>query len=117
MKTIIAGSRSINDFSFVEKSIERSGFRITEVFSGRAYGVDRLGEEWGRQNGILIRYFPADWAHYGKRAGYLRNEEMADNAEALIAIWDGISRGTKHMILVAKRKKLDVFTVMLEVRR
>ncbi len=53
--------------------------------------------------------YPAAWDTYGLKAGYIRNEEMADNADALIAIWDGKSRGTKHMIDIATRKGLRVY--------
>jgi hypothetical protein len=53
--------------------------------------------------------FPADWDRYGKAAGYIRNETMAANAEALIALWDGRSPGTKHMIDIARKKGLKVY--------
>lgn len=109
MRTIIAGSRTINDSLLIEQAILKSGFRITEVFSGGARGVDQLGDAWARRNGVPVRRFPADWERYGKRAGFLRNEEMADRAEGLIAVWDGRSPGTKHMIEIAKRRGLKVF--------
>ncbi|MEA1980842.1 MAG: hypothetical protein U9N54_07710, partial [candidate division Zixibacteria bacterium] len=71
-------------------------------------GVDKLGEEYAEQNYIPLLKFPANWNKYGKRAGYVRNEEMANNADALIAIWDGKSKGTNHMINIAKKKGLLV---------
>lgn len=111
MRTVIAGSRTINDSLLVEQAILKSGFRITEVFSGGARGVDQLGEAWARRNGVPVRHFPADWERYGKRAGFLRNEEMADRAEALIAVWDFKSPGTRHMIEIVKRKGLRVFVL------
>ncbi|NKE72859.1 DUF2493 domain-containing protein [Candidatus Manganitrophus noduliformans] len=111
MRTIIAGSRTINDSLLVEQAVRESGFRITEVLSGGARGVDCLGEEWARRNGVPVRHFPADWERYGKRAGYVRNEEMADRAEALISVWDGRSPGTGQMIEIAKRKGLKVFVL------
>ena len=109
MKTIVAGSREITSYRDVEDAILSSGFEITEVVSGTARGVDRLGEEYARNNNIPVSKFPADWDTHGKKAGYIRNSEMADHADALIAIWDGESRGTKHMIDIAERKSLDVF--------
>lgn len=84
-----------------------SRFLITEVVSGTALGIDQAAIEWAHGVGIPVRKFPANWNKHGKRAGYLRNEEMADYADALIAIWDGESRGTKHMIDIAYRRKLD----------
>lgn len=109
MRTIIAGSRGIeiriNDLG---KVIKDSGFTITEVISGTARGVDQSGERWAEVNGIPIRYFVPDWNRYGKSAGYKRNVLMAENADALIAIWDGVSKGTGHMIQIAKSKNLKV---------
>jgi hypothetical protein len=99
MKVIIAGSRNITLWPFTMKSITReSGFDITEVVSGTARGADQMGEEWARNNNIPISRFPANWESYGKGAGMVRNKEMAYYADALIAIWDGISSGTKNMI-------------------
>lgn len=66
MKTIIAGSRTINDPSLVEQAVRKSGFKITEVLSGGARGIDQLGEAWARQNNLKVRRFPAEWNRYGK---------------------------------------------------
>lgn len=109
MITIIAGPRSINDISIVEKAIAASGFTITKVVSGTAKGVDKLGERWAIKNDILVELMPADWDKYGKSAGYKRNLAMAEVSEALIAIWDGQSSGAKHMINIARLQKLPTF--------
>ena len=109
MKTIIAGSRDIVDYSALEKAIGGCDWNITEVVCGGARGVDLLGERWARNNNINIEYYIPDWDKYGKSAGYIRNSLMADNAEALIAIWDNKSRGTKHMIDLAYEKGLKVY--------
>lgn len=109
MKTIIAGSRSIRLFQTVFDAVMLSNFDITEVVSGTAQGVDRLGEKVAETLNIPIKQFPADWNKYGKRAGILRNIEMANYADALIAVWDGKSKGTKQMIDYAKAKNLKVF--------
>lgn len=109
MRIIIAGSRGITEYAMVDRAVRESEFPITEVISGGARGADRLGEEWARRNEIPIRRFMADWERHGKRAGLVRNEEMADHAEGLIAVWDGQSPGTKHMIETAEKKGLKVF--------
>ena len=109
MKVIIAGSRSIINYRAVRSAIERVGIEITEVVSGTARGVDKLGERWAAENNIPIKRFPADWNKHDKRAGYLRNVEMAEYADALIAIWDGESKGTKHMIDIAIKNGLSVY--------
>lgn len=93
--------------------MECSGFIPTEIFSGVASGPDQLGESWARERGVPIRRFYADWSIFGKSAGPIRNREMAENADALIAIWDGESRGTANMIKEAidHNLKVKVFLV------
>ena len=113
MKTIIAGSRSITDPMVVARAVaavleSTEGFRITEIVSGAAKGVDTSGELLAPFLNVPVKRFPADWERHGKHAGYLRNIEMADYADALIAVWDGASKGTKHMIETAKQHGLQV---------
>ena len=84
---------------------------IDEVVSGDARGADELGARWATYNNIHVNHFPADWDYYGHAAGFIRNIEMADSADALIAFWDGKSHGTKHMIEIAKNKGLNVKVV------
>lgn len=109
MKTIIAGSRKIVLFAEIFAAIRDSEFKITEVVSGGCSGVDQLGERWARDKGIPIKVFQAEWLTYGPSAGPIRNKKMADYAEALIACWDGKSRGTKDMIDKATEKGLKVY--------
>jgi hypothetical protein len=104
MKTIIAGSREITDPRIVAQVIKDSGFHVTEVVNGGARGVDRLGYAWAMSNKVPVKQFMPDWYKHGKAAGPIRNQEMADYADALIAVWDGKSRGTKNMIELAKKK-------------
>ena len=114
MKVIIAGSREITDFALVKQAVDASTFKITEVVSGTARGVDKLGEHWASLYEIPIKTFPAEWDTFGKPAGFVRNVKMAEYADALIAIWDGKSRGTKHMIDQAKLKLLKVFIYIVK---
>jgi hypothetical protein len=113
LRTIIAGSRSITSLRIVAEAIKESGFKITQVVSGGARGVDSLGEEWAKIWNIPVVRFIPDWGKHGKRDGYLRNSDMANYADALIAIWDGKSRGTKHMIDLAKAKGIKVYIKIL----
>ena len=78
------------------------------IVSGTARGADSLGEVYAKEKGYLLTKFPAQWDKFGKSAGYRRNEEMAKNADGLVAFWDGQSRGTKHMIDIAKAQGLAV---------
>lgn len=118
MKTIIAGSRSIEFETTIEylSELKLLGVEITEVVSGTARGVDSHGEWWANRWGIPIKQFPANWDEYGKRAGYLRNQEMADYADQLICIWDYQSKGTKHMIDIAKKKGIPIFLMETDVK-
>lgn len=109
MKTIIAGSRDVIDYEIVKKAIENSGFKITQIVSGGARGVDRLGERYAKENNIPVKQFLPDWDKFGKRAGFMRNTEMANYSDACIAIWDGESRGTKHMIDIAEDFELHLY--------
>lgn len=112
MRVIIAGSRGVADPVALEQAIAASGFRITCVVSGGARGADALGEAWAWRNGVSLSIMPAEWDKRGKRAGLIRNEEMAKYAEALIALWDGQSPGTRHMIETAARLGLPTYKHM-----
>lgn len=108
MRVIIAGSRGITSYQTVLDCIKASGMTITEAVSGAARGVDKLGELWAKQNKVPIKSFPADWDKLGRKAGHIRNEQMAKYATALIAIWDGKSPGTGSMIHYAIKYGLNM---------
>ena len=116
MKVIIAGSRGVLDFDeikiamllfLMENGIETSD--VSEIVSGACYGADKLGELWAQRKDIPVKLFPAKWKEYGMKAGPIRNAVMANYADALVAVWDGKSRGTKNMISEAKKKGLVIY--------
>ena len=110
LNVIIAGGREFSDYELLRLKCDFffSRRRPTAIVCGEARGADTLGKRYAQEHGIPVLSFPADWEKYGKKAGYLRNEEMARNADALIAFWDGKSRGTGHMIDLAKQYGLAV---------
>jgi len=112
MKVLICGSRAINDPTAVLQAIEKSGIRPTHIISGGARGVDRLAEEYAASSGIRFTEYLADWDKYGKRAGFIRNCVMIGTADAVIAVWDGESKGTKHSIEYAKSCGKQVFVYL-----
>jgi hypothetical protein len=113
--TIIAGTREISDYNLLEYAIEQSGFTITQVVSGRARGPDQMGETWAAKNDVLpIKMFAADWEKYGLSAGPIRNQQMAEYSQQLLALWDGQSTGTKDMIERAVVEGLTVFVLLVE---
>jgi hypothetical protein len=111
MRTIIAGPRDYYDYKSLLEAIDKITWEITEVISGKATGVDALGERWAKEHNIPVKPFPADWIKYGKRAGSMRNAQMADYAEALLALYDYGRKtpGTTNMIKVATEKKLIIY--------
>lgn len=114
MKTIIAGSRYAPiTMKFMTDLIGRSGIGVSEVVSGCSGNVDLLGEKWATFVHLPIRSFPADWKALGRKAGPIRNRMMAEYAEALIAVWDGKSKGTKNMIEEARKRNLKVYVEMI----
>lgn len=110
-KVIIAGSRDFHDYKYLKRACDKYIKPNDEIVSGTANGADKLGERYAKEKGLKIHRFPADWDKYKKRAGYLRNEEMAKFAEKLIAFWDGKSKGTEHMINLAKEYGLIVIVI------
>jgi len=113
MRVIIAGTRTIKDHRIVEQAINEAGFAITMIVSGGARGVDRIGEMWASRQGLQCRVFEALWNKYGKGAGFKRNEHMARFSDALIAVWDGKSKGTADMIERAKKHGLKVYVKLV----
>jgi len=110
MKVIIAGSRTFNDYESLkaELNILIQHSKVEEVVSGTAYGADKLGGKWAKEYGFKIKKFPANWDLYGKSAGFRRNEAMAKYATHCVVFWDGVSKGSKHMIELAKKYNLKL---------
>lgn len=108
MRVIIAGCRNWNDQTAINVAMAEYFPNCTKVISGGCDGADYQGECWAQERNIPIERFMADWDKLGKIAGPIRNKQMANNADALLACWDGKSRGTKNMIDEARRLKLPV---------
>lgn len=118
-KVIIAGSRGFSNYKLLKDECDkflrdkRKEYNII-IISGGARGADMLGEKYSRDEGFSLEVFPANWNKFGKSAGFRRNEQMAEVADALIAFWDGKSHGTKHMIEIMENKNLLVKVVNYE---
>lgn len=85
-----------------------------EIVSGGARGADSLGERYAKENSIAIKRFTPDWDGLGKRAGFVRNQDMGNYADTVVAFWDGESSGTKHMIEFATKIGLDVVLTIVK---
>jgi hypothetical protein len=111
--TIIAGSRAITSMQLLEEAVKECPWEITRIYCGMASGADTLGWGWGKFMGIPIDFFPAKWEVEGKAAGVLRNQRMLDaGAEALLALWDRSSKGTRDMIQRADKAGLALHIVL-----
>lgn len=112
-KLIVAGSRTfIPNQSHVE-ILNYYSPRPTEIVSGGARGADKFGESWAEWNNVKVKQFIPDWNLYGKQAGMIRNIEMAEYADGLLAFWDQQSKGTQHMIEQAYKRKLEMKVVVI----
>lgn len=123
-KVIICGSRDFNNFDLLKekcdnilKKKKEAGEEII-IISGCAKGADTLGEKYAVENKYKVLKFPADWSKYGKRAGYIRNEKMAEEANACIAFLrdDKECKGTRNMISIARKKNLLVREIIETVK-
>jgi len=110
----IVGSRNFYDYDalvkFIKENIDTDTIKF--VISGGARGADSLAERFAYNFNIEKKIFKPDWQKYGKRAGFLRNKTIIENADVVFAFWDGESRGTLSSINLAKEqdKKLYVYT-------
>ena len=116
MKLIVAGTRTGIPRDAVLDILTQE-INITEeliIVSGGARGVDTYGEQWAALNNVDVTRFPADWARYGKSAGFIRNAQMGRYADGLFAFWDSKSRGTAHMIGIMEDLKKPVAIFRLD---
>ena len=117
-KVVIAGFRDYNDYEEAKTYIDGclADVRKTHniiIVSGGASGADALGERYAKENGFEIERYPADWKKYGRSAGPIRNQQMAEVCDFVICFWDGQSRGTRSMINCAKNMRKDVLVKMI----
>lgn len=88
-RIIIAGSRSFNNYAILKEVLDsvisKHDYKDIVIVSGGARGADKLGERYARENNYKITQFIPDWDTYGKPAGHIRNEDMAKNADAVVA--------------------------------
>jgi hypothetical protein len=104
-KIAISGSRSIDSFELVSNVLDNILVEGDILLSGNAPGVDRLGEEYARENGYECRLVPSEWENHGPKATMLRNEVLLKASDFIICFWDEKSEGAKHMIDIAKKAK------------
>ncbi len=109
-RLIVAGSRTLLDKEWIYRELDRvtANGDFPVVVQGTATGPDKIGADWGRARGKVVYDYPANWTKYGKSAGYKRNQAMAEFGTHLVAFYDGSSKGTRHMIDIARQQGLVV---------
>lgn len=106
-KVIIAGGRDFNNYELLKEKCDKILSSIDDrimIVSGCSLGADSLGERYANEREYLLAYYPVNWRLYGAGGGPVRNREMVDYADALIAFWDEKSKGTAHTIRLAEKK-------------
>ena len=94
MKIAIIGSRNL----YVDHLEDFLPKGCTEIVSGGARGIDQSAAEFARANAIRLTEFLPQYSIYGKAAPILRNRQIVDYADHVLAFWDGKSSGTQWVI-------------------
>ena len=119
IRITIGGCRDFNDYEFFKKAVTECVERIKRseeiiILSGHCSGTDLMAERYALENGYKTEIYPAEWKKYGRGAGIWRNRIMTEKSDAVIAFWDGKSRGTKNLIETAK--KLQKYLEVVEIQ-
>lgn len=109
-QVIIAGGRDFSDYDLLERKCDFyfSERRPSLIIVGGANGADDLGMKYAFCKCYDFKIMRADWNTLGKAAGMVRNQQMLQEADALVAFWDGRSSGTRNMIEIAQAKGIPV---------
>lgn len=110
MKVAVIGSRTFTNYEEMKRIL--SSIKITEIISGGASGADKLSEQYAKEKDIPTRIFIPDWNKNGKAAGFMRNTDIINEADFVVAFWDKSSKGTKDSIDKANKlgKKVLIVT-------
>lgn len=110
-RIIVCGGRDFDDYNYLKECLDVILAEVgpdVVIVCGKAAGADTLGERYGKEHDLPVDCYPAEWDRYGKSAGFRRNVVMLDNADMVVAFWDGKSKGTAHTIAHGRNKGLDV---------
>ncbi len=117
MKVSIAiiGSRTFTNYKSlvdaVNSLITDEKYEVAKIVSGGAEGADKLGKKYAYDHSYEYLEFPADWEKFGKAAGYIRNKQIVESSDVILAFWDGKSKGTKHSIDIAHSMDKPVYVM------
>ena len=118
MKLLICGSRTITDYNLLLEALRESGYEPTSLISGGSRGVDTLAERYAEEAGLPITVVRPDYAKYkGRRASIIRNCEMVQACDAVLAVHDGASRGTRFTYEYGRKKNKPVYVKVIKLVR
>ena len=106
IKLAIVGSRTFNDYNLLERHINdiAKSFNIIKIISGGANGADKLGEKYANKHEIPTSILNPDWEKYGRGACFIRNKNIVNSSDKVVAFWDGKSKGTQNSINLAEKQ-------------
>ena len=107
----VIGSRNFSDYRLLESTLVVLP-EITKIVSGGAKGADSLAEIYAEKYQLPLIVFKPDWQKYGRGAGIVRNREIIEAADMVVAFWDGSSKGTASSLKFAKSKGIPIKTVI-----
>ena len=114
MKIAIIGSRNPGNINFALELEKRINIQDDDaIISGGAKGIDSLAAQYARQYGIELIEFHPNYAKNGRGATFIRNREIVDNADMVVAFWNGTSKGTKYTIDYANKKGVTTLIITI----
>lgn len=111
----IVGSRDFTNYNFLRDTLEQNPLikrlHIKKIITGDAKGVDSLARQYALEKSIYCVAYQAIWAEHGFAAGPIRNQQIINDSDILVAFWDGNSKGTKNSIELAIKKKIPLVII------
>ncbi|ALU99743.1 DUF2493 domain-containing protein [Campylobacter coli] len=121
MKLLVCGGRDYTDIEHFNKEMDNVFSlyqnQIDTIIEGGARGADNMAKNYALKNKINLVEVKADWQHFGKAAGPIRNQRMLsmlDSNDCVLAFWNGVSKGTKNMIEIARNKNIKVIIINIK---
>ena len=111
MKIAVIGSRDFEDYALLESKLNTLE-NITSIISGGAKGADSLAEQYASQHNIDVVVIKPDWKRYNRGAGLVRNKQIVDMADLVVAFWNGKSKGTLDVIEYSKKQDVKFVTIL-----
>jgi len=115
MNIAVVGSRMFNDYTLFKTSLEKILFELSvnkiKFISGGAIGSDNMAEKFAQESNINIKIIEPDWKQYGKGSAIIRNRQIVQLSDVVIAFWNNESKGTLSVINFAKKMKKNLFVI------